>query len=931
MAISRVTATGIPEQAVESDLLRLNPEIVSGTLPNGMQYYILDHPYPENQVSLRLVVDAGSIQEEADQRGLAHFVEHMAFNGTRDYGETELVAYLEGLGISFGPEVNAFTSFDETVYHLEVPSDDPESYRTGFHVLSQWAGYLTIAPDAVDRERGVIVEEWRGGRSASRRMMEEHIPVIFAGSRYAERLPIGDMDIVRNAPPTRLQDYYRRWSRPDNMAFIAVGDLDIQQTLQLITTWMGSLPRPQEPLHREYEYVPDLPGIRVSVASDPEAGRSSVSVYAPGIPDTFQTVTDYRALLTRALYASIVNERLRDVSRDPQSPFFSAGVGWTRLVRTAELTVATAVTREAMAEEGFSRMIEEIERARRYGVTVGELERAKERFFAGIEESYINRASAPASALADELVRHVVEGEAVPGIDAEYEIYQTVLPLITRDDVNRVAAAFLQEDNRIIVASLREEDAHSQLASRLQNHLEHASRIAVTEPEAQSRSDAILTAEPAAGTISERTEIESVGVTRYALSNGATVYVKRTDFREDEIILSGYSPGGLSLVPDTAAAAARVATAVRQESGLGSADSGELEKILAGSSASISTAIYDTGEAISGTSRRIDMEDLFQLAYAAIWEPRFDEEALERVRRQGILQTESEARDPRGRYYRRLRTILAGGDPRATPLSADEYRALDLQQIAGLYRDRFARPGDWTYVIVGSVDEESLLPLVERYLAAVPPGYDTREPTSGVEVAFDNGYRPPGGIVRETVRAGSEPSGQVTMLFTGDYQWSRQENHRFNSLTDILDTRLREEIREESSGSYGIGAGGYRWRFPEPGFLLQIAFDCDPSRAQELTDRAFAIIEDLRSHAPEATYLERVKAQQRQQFDQNLRENAYWASALDFSIRHGRDLSDILRYPELIDALTPEDIRTVAQRYLSDDSYIIVTLVPESP
>lgn len=917
-------------------ILPFNPEIRTGTLSNGMEYYILEHPYPDNQVSLRLVVDAGSMQEEEDQRGLAHFVEHMAFNGTRDFGETELVAYLESLGIRFGPEVNAFTSFDETVYQLELPSDDPTTFETGFHVLSQWAGYLSLDPEAVDRERGIIVEEWRGGRGASRRMMEQHIPVLFQGTLYAERLPIGDMDIVRTAPADRLRSYYHRWYRPDNMAIIAVGDLDVDRTENLIRRYMGTLSRPATPLNRSYVYLPEngdhgsASSVRVSVASDPEASRSTVSIYDASDPAPFQTVADYRHRIVRALYAAVVNERLRDRARDPDAPLQGGGIGWTRFVRTADLAVATVSAREGRVEESFSLLLEELQHASRYGVTMSELERMKGRFLSSIEESYINRNSASAAGLADELVRHVLEGEAVPGIEEEYRIYNERVPEITVDEVNAVGNDFLATGDLIVTASLREDDRTPDLENRLATLLRNAPERAVAPPENPSAVEGeqtILSRRPVPGTVMETIEHSEPDIEELVLSNGVRVYLMTTNFREDEVIVRGFSPGGLSLVDDADAVAARLAVPLQSESGLGTLQASDLEKWLADSSASLGLGLYDNAEAFSAGSRVQDLDDLFEMIYAFFQEPRFDETALERIRLEGIQATQSQLRDPAGSYYRHIRTILTGGDPRALPLTVADYESVNLQEIEQTYRQRFSNPADWIFTIVGSVTAGEILPYIETYLASIPgpePG-DAWNP----ERAVDHGYSPPEGIVDEVFHAGIEPTGQVTILFTGDYAWGRSENQRFNSTVDLLDTILRERIREESGGSYGIGAAGMRRRTPEPRYLIQIEFDCDPDRADELTTNVFAILSDLAVAPVDENHLERIKAQQREEYEQSLTRNAYWASVIEFAVRHGRDLETVDDYPELIESVTVEDLRQTIAAYLTPESYIRVTLVPE--
>ncbi|HKK48234.1 MAG TPA: pitrilysin family protein, partial [Alkalispirochaeta sp.] len=454
-----VREPGAHDRAYLETTIPFREEILRGRLENGITYFAVSHPRPEDKIVLRLVVDAGSTVETDSQQGLAHFVEHMAFNGTEKYGEDELVAYLESLGIRFGPDVNAYTSFDETVYKLEIPADDEEALTTGFSVMEQWASALTFGPEAIDRERGVIVEEWRGGRGAAQRMRDTHIPTLLADSRYAERLPIGDMEVVRNAPRSEFVSFYDRWYRPDNMAFIAAGDLPAEELERRIRENFSTLPRPTDNLNRPYFFVPEQDGTRVSIATDSEASRSTVSMYRLGRPLSTDTVGDYRQRLVRSLFSSIMNERFRELSRDASSPIRDAGMGYSRFLRDTEIAVGTAVVRDDQIREAFRMLAREIERARRHGVLEEELNRARGRLLESIESARVNFDSRPAGSLADELVRHWTEGESVPGIEFEYDLYHELIPGISTREVAAVAADFSHPDNRIVLGNIEVDDS----------------------------------------------------------------------------------------------------------------------------------------------------------------------------------------------------------------------------------------------------------------------------------------------------------------------------------------------------------------------------------------------------------------------------------------------------------------------------------------
>lgn len=932
-----------PQAALSGDaLLPFNPAIRSGRLENGLQYYLLEHAEPENVLVLRLIVDAGSVLETESQLGLAHFLEHMAFNGTERFGETELVAYLESLGIQFGPDINAYTSFDETVYKLEIPSDDPEALEIGFEVMREWAEAISFQPEAIERERGVIVEEWRTGRDAARRMLEEHIPVLLADSRYADRLPIGDMEIVRNAPRSEFLDYYDRWYRSDNMAFVVVGDLSVHRMEELVRAYLGQLQRPEEPLHRPAYMVPDPTGLRFSIASDPEATRSTVSIYIPGAPKPFETVADYRELLRRSLFASIINERMRDRARDPESPIQGAGIGWNRFLRGTDIAVASAVVRDSRVTESLHVLSTELERARRYGVSPGELDRARRRFLESIEDSYTNLGTRPSAVLADELVRHWIEGESVPGIPFEYRLYTELLPGITPEEVGGTAREFSPRNGAVILASIREgDDGRLPDGGPLPDEATLAAvldRVATAEiapPEEEDTPDQLMSELPSldAGMIMDRQEYPAIGTTGYLLGNGMRIYLKPTDFAEDEILFSAFSPGGSSRLPDSLAVAATIAADVALESGIGSVDAAALERMLSGSSVSMSASISSTAERLGGSARRADLEMLFQMINLAFTEPRFDQRALENVRRRNREAIQGALASPQGRFVRRLRELYAAGDPRLAPLTTDGLDAITLDQIEAVYRDRFADPGDFAFFFVGSFDPAELEMLVERHLAGIPGGADSPTASSLEEAQFrelpaDRGYSLPAETVTETVRAGSEPVAQVAILLHGDYRWSREENQRFTSLGDLLDIRLRETIREEAGGSYSIGAGGWRERYPRERAFMQIGFAMDPARAEELIDRAIGVVEELRTEPVSEDYIARVRAQQLESWEQGLRENSFWLGTLEFYLYHGRDLESILSMPELIESLDAEEIRATAERYLDPRQRLQVLLLP---
>lgn len=915
--------TGVQEYpAAPDEALQLNPDVREGMLPNGMSYYVLEHPKPEGRAAFRLVVNAGSLQEREDQLGLAHFLEHMAFNGTASFEGNELVRYMESLGMRFGPDVNAYTSFGETVYKLDVPTEKEDQFETGLRIMREWAAEMTLAPEEIEKERGVVIEEWRTGQGPETRIRNKHLSVIFQGSRYAERLPIGEVDILRSFDRETLLSYYRDWYRPDLMSFIAVGDFDGADVEEQIRRTFGDLALPGGGRIRTYYPIPDHPGTRISIASDPEAQQNRVVIYNKTAPFRLISKSDYRELLSYYLYSIMFNNRLDEIARSPESPFLSAGAGRANLVRSKGVIALSAEAPTGGIGESLEALLLEAKRAYEHGFAESELQRAREQMFSSMQRLYNNRNAIQSSRKADELIRYHLEDEAAPGIPREWELYQELLPEISLDEVNDLAAGALQEENRVItVSAVESEGTVVPDEQEIRGLLEKMRSTEVRPYEDRVVNRPLIEETPAAGAVTEEIFHEAVETTELRLSNGARVLIKQTDFKEDEIILRAWSPGGTSLLPDQVARAASHATEVASQSGIGEFDRSELERLLAGAQVSLSPYISGNSEGFSGNSSREDFETLLQLLHLSFTEPRLDESAYESYMRRLRQDVSTRANDPRGTFQLRLQELYAQGDPRQAPLTPENVDEITLERIRRAYSDRFQGAGDFTFTLVGSISPEEARPILERYIASIESGPAGEEPR-------DRGFRPPRERIEEIVRAGSEPVSQVAILYSGDYEWSREENYRFSSMIDAVRMLLRQEIREEAGGTYGVGIGGFRQLEPYEVYLIQIGFGTDPDRAQELTERLYQTLDSAKEGALDESFLERVTATQREEYQQNLKENGYWVSALETAVEYDRDLASILDYPELIDSLEAAHLREAASRYLHRSRSLELTLLP---
>ncbi|SIQ71123.1 zinc protease [Alkalispirochaeta americana] len=930
--------TSAPREAPSflEEELPFSRDIRRGTLENGLDFFLKSHSWPEETVVLRLVVDAGSVLEEEDQRGLAHFVEHMAFNGTESFPEGELVAYLESLGRRFGPDINAYTSFDETVYKLELPGKDEDALRQGFQVMKEWASALTFDNDAIDRERGVIVEEWRRGRGAAGRIMDQHIPVIFQGSRYARRLPIGDMEVVRTAPRERLVDFFERWYRPDNMALIVVGDLPLDKLEELTRHYLGSIPAPDTPLERTRHPGPSGEGRRVSIASDAEATANRISLYGLSPHTPQRTVGDYRQALVLNLFSSIMNERLREETRSPDSPLSSGGVGMSSFLHDTEIAVAQAVARNEKVREALEVLVTELERVRRFGFSEGELHRARARMIQGIDNALINADTRESASLADELVRHRTRQEPVPGIDYEHRLYHDLLPEITLEEVSAQVSRFLESPELVLLASLRDDGQGrlpdgSPLPSRdeLLHIIDDVKTRPLTPPDKEDRQELLSTTPAEGGKILERRDHPQVETREFLLSNGIRLFVRPSDYRSDEILFAAHSPGGFQKITDPLVTAARLAPAVASESGLGELSASALERALAGRSVRISTDIGLTAERMTGSTRQEDLETLFQLLYLNLASPRFDQAALDTVKQQHLQALRGRDASPQGIFQRQFQELYSAGDPRKAPLTIAKVEAITLEEVQLAHQQWFHDTREIALFFTGSLDPEETARLAADYLGGIAPPGEPHHPVKEEDRAFPSrSFSLPGELIQETVRAGSEEIAQVAILFHNDYSWSQEENHRWNSLGDLLNLRLREVIREEEGGTYGVRATAWRQQLPDPQAFLQISFGMDPERSHDLIQRTLEVLQEVLDEPASESALQRIKAQQRERYRRNQRENSYWLNSLVFSWEQGRDFAAILDLPDLIESLSAEDIQSAARRYIHMDQRLEVLLLP---
>jgi zinc protease len=929
LGLTPAAATGIHEapsgssqESMES-LLSFNPEVELGRLANGMTYYIRENAEPKDRAYLRLVVNAGSVLETDEQQGLAHFLEQMAFNGTEDYPGNQLVRFLESLGMEFGADVNAYTSFDETVYKLTIPTNEEGKLETGFHVLEQWANAIELTPEEIEKERGVVLEEWRFGRGAQQRMRDEQFPVLFQGSKYAERLPIGKREIIRTFDRETLLQFYRDWYRPELMAVIAVGDFDKNRVREMIKSRFSSLEREPDAPFRELYSVPSHEETLYAPASDPEARYTTVSIYNKRDAKPLNTLGDYREMLVHSLFTSMLNTRFSELTSNPEVPIRRARAGRTDLVRTEGVNYLTAVVEDREVETGLRTLVTEARRVKQYGFTDSEFERAKANVRTAYKQSYAERDKTDSESFVREYIRHYLSGEASPGIAREYEIVQEYLPGITLEEVNEVAGEYLKSENRVVlVNAVEKEDDPIPGKEALAAALEEAEK-AVVEPYKDTTPDQPLVQQmPQPGEIVEERERDEVGVTEWTLSNGVEVALKPTDFKNDEILFTAYGPGGSSLAAEENHMSASMAASIVQESGVADFSKTDLGKVLSGKTVSVSPYISELRAGLSGSSSKADLETMFKLIRLYMTQPRKSEDAFKAWRQRMSTMVQNRREQPVQFFVDKIREILSQDHPRRQPLTVERLQEVDLDEAMRFYTERFTDASDFRFVFVGNIDEQQLRELSRRYLASLPADPDE-------EQFRDVGVQRPEGVVKESVRSGIAPKSYVGIVYHGSYDWSPERNYEIRSVAQYLQMRLREVIREEQSGTYALGVWTELERHPKERYTVNIYFGTDPDRAEELSAKAQEIVDELRNQAPDQSYVERVRSGQLSNYQKSLEQNDFWRQNLRELYWYDLPLDTVLEYPDRAEELDAELLRETAARYLSEDRYVRVILYPE--
>ena len=908
-----------------NDKLPEDPKVSKGVLDNGMTYYVRSNSTPKNRADMYLVVRAGSVDEDDDQQGLAHFAEHMSFNGTKNFPKHELTKYLESLGIEFGPEINAYTSFDETVYMIKVPLDEEEYVEKGLQVLYDWACLVSDLDEEIDKERGVIREEWRGDKGADERMRQKWLPVFLQGSKYAERIPIGKIDIIENCPPEALKRFRTDWYRPDLQAVLVVGDFDRDEMVKKVKDKFSSIPKPVNPREKKYYDIPGHKETLVSIATDKEATYTEVEIFYKHPPHIDRTYGDYRQSIVHELFNSIINDRLSELAQSENAPFILANSGYGGLIGPSKAYYAAAYCHENKVLEGIKAVMQEVERVKRHGFTESELERVKKARLAFIEKTYNERDKQQSKAYIEEYTRNfLLTEEPFPGIENELQYHQEWIPRITLEEVNKLAAKWIIPENRVIIINAPEKEGFI-LPSKEQilNALDEVEKSDIEAYEDKVSDTPLIDKDLVAGEVKKERNLEEVGAVEWTLSNGAKVIYKITDFKDDEILFSSFSYGGSSLYGQEDDISADLAATVVAMSGISGFDKVTLDKMMAGKVFSVSPYITEFTEGFGGKSSIKDFETLLQIVHLYFTDIRVDQVAyasfMQRIN--GMLMNKSSS--PEATFSDSLQAIAVNYHPRRRPMSVEILKEADFNAIERIAKERFTNAADFTFFFVGNIDVDSFKPMIEKYIGSIPSSRKT-------EMWKNLGIKEPEGVLEKVVYKGQEDKSYNYTFFHGDLEFNQENRIVIDAVGRILSTRLLDVIREENSSVYFIKADPTISKIPESKYYIIISYGTDAEKVDQVQKMSFDEIKRLMETGPTEAELATVKEKLLREREVGVRENSFWLNVITEGFQNEKgDFSRFNKFNDVVNGLTIDKLKSAANKWFNFDNYFSVTLKPE--
>lgn len=904
-----------------------DPDVRTGKLENGLTYYIRKNAKPEKKVDLRLVINAGSILETDKQVGLAHFMEHMVFNGTKNFPKNALIDYLQSIGVKFGQHLNAYTSFDETVYFLPIPSDDPVKLDKGFQILEDWAFNANLDGKDIDDERGVVIEEYRTRLGAGERMMKEYLPKMLYKSLYANRLPIGTKENLETFKHEEIRQFYKDWYRPNLMAVIAVGDINVDEMEAKIKQHFGKYKNPANEKPRKTFDIPNHKETFVSIAKDKEATSAMVQMIYKDTEKAKPTVTvgDYKADLIDGLFSQMINARLEEYTNEANPPFvYGYSFHSNLLAKDKEAYQSMAMTAEDKQLEALQTLAKENERAKKFGFTQSELDRVKNEYLAMYEKAFKDKDKNNSSTYLGSYQSNFLEGEAIPSIAYEYNLVKELLPTITLQDVNNVIHPYLREDNRVIILTGPEKDGLKTPTEKEVLAAIDVSKVDLTPYEDAAVAESLIRNDIKAGKVVKTTQNDKLGTTTLELSNGAKVTYKKTDFKNDEILFGARSFGGSNLTDTKTYKQTYLADNAVTQAGIAGMDQNALSKFNTGKMYRVSPFVGGITEGFSGNSTPKDLEFLFQTVYAYFTDLNYDEKAYESDKNKMKSFYSNMMSQPEMYFQKEVSDFMYGHNERYTsfPPSDKEWEATDYKKAYELFKERFADASDFEFFFVGNVTDEQMASFSEKYIASLPS-------LSRKETFKDTGSRVKTGVHKKEVFKGNDDKATVRISYSGDTTYSEKENLAMEALGEILTIKLIEELREKEGGVYGASARGGLNKLPYGSYSFSIGFPTNPASADKLIEMTLAEVEKIKKNGPEAKDLDKFKEGELTDYTKSLKENRYWLNVMLTAFNNQEDPNKALDFEKNLKALTAKDVQHVAQKYL-DKNRVIAVLKPET-
>ncbi|HYM25332.1 MAG TPA: insulinase family protein [Vicinamibacterales bacterium] len=959
------TAASVAGYALSADM-PVDPEVLVGGLANGLRFYVRPNPKPAGEAEIRLVVRAGSVLEDDDQRGLAHFVEHMQFQGSRHFPGERIDAFLGSIGLNIGSDANAETSFDDTQYSLKVPTSRRGVLDQALTVLEDWAGGALFEDAAIDRQRAIVLAEWRRSLGADERTADKLRKVQLEGSRYADRPPIGDPDVIRTATRDQLVRFYRDWYRPDLMAVIVVGDVDRDNVAAMIRAHFSAIDNPSPERPRPVFDVPEHAATRYAVLTDKESTNTVVSLTDLRPAHNQGSIGGYRDILKDQLFSQMLGDRLDETAQGAQAPFLRAAAG--RNLFPAPKTRDQAALQALVPADGVTRgldaLVTALKRVATFGFTATELERAKQANMAVSERAAEESPDRESASRADEYTRNFLEREALPTIWQELAFHRRFMPEITLKEMNALAADWFPQTNRLVVAMTPEVSGRTlPTESQLAAAVAAASARTVTAYVDTTAGKALMDHPPAKGSIVKT--VQKGTVTEWTLSNGATVALLPTMLKADQILFRASAPGGTSLASDADFPAAASADDIIPAGGAGAFTETAIERMMNGKALAVQPYINEIREGMNGGAAPRDLEAMFQLLYLRFTAPRADPTVFAAMQQRALALLADQSASPDVLFDQTITAALSGNHPRRQPLTPATVAQWNLEKSLAFYKARFADASNFTFVFVGSFTLDQIRPLVETYLATLPsisgarvaslPGGAVRSaslPAGAVRSASlpassgrsaslqasdthetfrDLGIRPPTGVVETTIKKGIAPKSEVAIVFSGPFTYTPQANLALQTATLILQGRLSDAIREELGATYAISADAESNRYPQPEYRVKIQWTCDPAQVDTLVARVFKEVAAVRDTPIKDDQMSRIRAYLTRELDRSSQENGYFLNQILRRYETGAPLDqDVVRQRAAeIAALTGGAVTQAAVTYLDPARYVRVTLMPE--